>query len=209
MKLNNHNNVKIIGLTGGIATGKSTVSKLIRDKGFPLIDADKTSRVVVEVGKQAYNDIVKRYGNEILNDDNTINRKMLGDIVFNNKEELAALNSIVHPRVKEEILYQIQKYKSLRNVIFIDIPLLIENRSQLNKNGIIFDEIWLVYAREEQQLERLMKRDNLSRIEAEARIKAQLSIEEKVKYATLIIDNTLDKEKLIKIVSKILIELIE
>lgn len=209
MKLNNHNNVRIIGLTGGIATGKSTVSKLIKDKGFPLIDADKASRVVVEVGKRAYKDIVNRYGSKILNNDNTINRKMLGNIVFNNNDELQALNSIVHPRVKEEILDRVQKYKTLSNVIFIDIPLLIENKSQLNKDGIIFDEIWIVYAREEQQLERLMKRDNLSQTEAKARIKAQLSIEEKVKYASLIIDNTLDKDKLIKIVNNILNELIE
>jgi len=198
------NRTKIIGLTGGIGTGKSTVAKLIRDRGFPVIDADLIARKVVNVGESAYIKIVETFGADILNEDKSINRKKLGGIVFSNSELLYTLNKIVHPEIYKRIKEEILKYSKEHNVIFLDVPLLIEEIENIRKSGIILDQIWLVYADYKSQLERVMKRDNIDCENAKRRIKAQLPIEEKIKYADVIIDNTGTMEKLIKDVNKVL-----
>lgn len=205
----NRNSVKIIGLTGGIATGKSTVTKILLNKGCKVIDADKIARDVVEIGKQAYDDIVEKFGKCILNEDLTINRKKLGNIIFKSRKKRELLNKIVHPKVVDEIKRQIQILSGDNNVVFLDIPLLIEELNELSSQGLRVDEIWLVYADEEIQLRRLMERDNLNREEAINRIRSQISIVEKKKYADVIIDNSNGLVELEQCINNLLIKRFE
>lgn len=198
------NKPKIIGLTGGIATGKSTVSKLILNKGFPLIDADVIAREVVRIGEDAYNKIIEEFGKEILQSDKSIDRKKLGDLVFGNKELRLKLNSIVHPEIYKKIREKILLYSKFNDIIFLDIPLLIEGIKDLEKNNIMIDEIWLVYTEPEIQLNRLMKRDKIDRELAIKKINSQMSIKDKLKYAHVIIDNNSNIEELIENVDKAL-----
>lgn len=198
------NNYKIIGITGGIATGKSTVTNILLDYGYKVIDADKVARLVVKKGKPAYYDIVEYFGIDILREDGNINRKKLGDIVFNDENKRDALNCIVHPRIIEDIKRRIKLYWSGEKILFLDIPLLIEELDHFKKSGLSFDEIWLVYTDLDKQLKRLMKRNNLDLDEAKKRVNAQMSIELKKKYATKIIDNNKDMNYLKKQVKELL-----
>ena len=186
---------KIIGLTGGIASGKSTVSNIIKSLGYRVIDADIISREVVEKGKAAYLGVVEHFGQDILDEDGNIDRKKLGNIIFNNPVEREKLNSIVHPYILDSIKDCIKKDKK-STLIFVDIPLLIEVLDSLKIKGIEFDEIWLVYVDEKTQLERLIKRDNITKEEAIKKIRAQMSMDAKIKYATRVINNTGTKEAL-------------
>lgn len=170
---------RLIGLTGSIATGKSTVSNMLMKRGYKVIDADIISRKVVEVGKPAYHDIINAFGVDILLDDKTINRKKLGDIIFNNYANRNILNKIVHPRVFSQLKREILENCSDNQIIFIDIPLLFEVIDQIIGNGIEFEEIWLVYSDLKNQLIRLMKRDKIDKIQAMKRINSQMDIEEK------------------------------
>mgnify|MGYP003883263661 CR=1 FL=1 len=198
----------LIGLTGGIATGKSTVANILLKKGFSLIDADKIAREIVEVDRPAYYRIVDEFGKDILNEDKTINRKALGKIIFSNKEAREKLNSITHPYIFQSIKDKIDQLSKNNSVIFIDIPLLFEQYSSLIQHGISFDEIWLVYVDRDTQLDRLMKRDNITRDEAMRKIESQMDIEEKKKRASKIIDNRGDIDSLEKQLDEILVELI-
>lgn len=198
------NNVRVIGLTGGIGTGKSTVSKIIRDKGFPIIDSDLIAREVVNIGEPAYFKIIEAFGEQILSNDKSIDRKKLGNIVFDDLNSRNILNNIVHPqiynKIKEEILY----YSKTNNLIFVDIPLLIEGLDKLKKAGILFNEIWLVYADQEKQLKRIVERDKTDYENAIKRVKAQIPIDEKIKYSDVIINNTGNMEELINNVNEAL-----
>ncbi|MGM0903410.1 MAG: dephospho-CoA kinase [Bacillota bacterium] len=174
-----------IGLTGGIASGKSTVSKMLTDLGIPVIDADIEARLAVEQGETAYNDIVRYFGEDILDQDGDINREKLGSIVFHDDEKRKALNSFVHPAVRERMLAKVERAKqNSEKAIVLDIPLLIEGNLQY-----MADKILLVYVNEETQLQRLMERNQYSKEEALARIKSQMPIGEKVKHADKVIDN--------------------
>lgn len=201
------NRTKIIGLTGGIATGKSTVSNIIKGLGYLVIDADKIAREIVEIGKPAYKEIVNYFGEDILAENGDINRKKLGNIVFNNDKKREMLNNITHPHIKIDIKKLIDKNGD-KNIIFVDIPLLIEGLDNYAQYGIYFDEIWLVYIGEESQINRLMKRDLINRHEAINRIKAQMPIEEKVEYASKIIDNTGEINYLDKQIKDLIIQVI-
>lgn len=183
------NNCEIIGLTGGIATGKSTVTEFLIEKGYKVIDADKIARKVVEVNYPAYKEIVEEFGVEILNKDLTINRTKLGSIVFNSEEKRKRLNSIVHPRVFQEISNLILNYCESEKIVFLDVPLLIEELDLFKKYNIYIHEIWLVYTDKEKQIERLMQRDNFTYEEAEKRISSQLPMKIKKKCADRIINN--------------------
>ncbi len=198
------NRTKIIGLTGGIGTGKSTVSKIIRDRGFPIIDADLIAREVVEIGETAYSMIIDAFGKQILNMDGSIDRKKLGSIVFNDIDSRLKLNDIVHPQVYKKIKERLLYYSRKNDIIFLDIPLLIEESESFRKSGIIFDEIWVVYADIETQIRRIIERDNTDYESATIRIESQLSIHEKLKYANVIINNTGDMEELVLNVEKAL-----
>lgn len=197
-------NCKSIGLTGGIATGKSTVSNIIREKGYIVIDADKISRGVLDIGKPAYLDVVETFGLKILSEDETINRKKLGRLIFSSTSLRNALNNIVHPYVLQEIKRQFNIYCEGNNVVFLDIPLLVEMHDKIQAFDIKLDEIWLVYADRKSQMERLMKRDNVFESDAMDRINAQLDIELKKEYATRIINNTGDIDLLRKNVDEYL-----
>lgn len=182
------NSTRIIGITGGIATGKSTVSNIVKKLGYKVIDADIIAREVVQKGKPAYEEIVKYFGNTIIDEFGNINRKKLGNIVFVDEKKREKLNCITHPHIMEAIKQSI--YDNINEkIIFLDIPLLIETMDKLKDYDIHLDEIWLVYVDEESQIQRLMARDNISRNEALNRIQAQMPMELKKKYATIVIDN--------------------
>lgn len=177
--------MKIIGLTGGIASGKSTASNILEKFGATIIDADVLSRKVVEKGQITLKEITESFGGDILREDGTLDRKKLGKIVFSDKKKLKKLNSIIHPAIHKlsEELFEIEKAKGIEKVIY-DSPLLIEEHLMDR-----VDEVWLVYVDEKTQLERLIKRDGSSRKEAIDRIGSQLSLEEKKRYADVLINN--------------------
>lgn len=176
----------VIGLTGGIASGKSTVSAMFADIGITVIDADVEARLAVEIGNNAYDDIVRHFGKPILAEDGTINRQKLGSIIFNDEEKRNLLNSIVHPAVRERMSQKRQAAEEANEkAIVMDIPLLFESKL----TGLV-NKIILVYVDEKTQLERLMKRNSYSEAEALSRIKSQMPIKDKVELADAIIDNS-------------------
>lgn len=196
---------RVIGLTGGIATGKSTVSSILKEKDLVVIDADEIARRIMRPGKEAYKDIVDYYGREILRKNGTIDRKKLGNIVFNNSDLLEKLNEITHPRIFREIYKDLKKYiKSGEKLIFIDIPLLFEEYDKILEYKIDFDEIWLVYLDRKTQISRLMKRDNISREDAINKIDLQLDIEYKLEKSDRIIYNNKDINYLKENIEKLL-----
>ncbi|BDG46186.1 dephospho-CoA kinase [Parageobacillus sp. KH3-4] len=174
-----------IGLTGGIASGKSTVTKMIRELGIPVIDADQIARDVVKMGEEAYKQIIQTFGQDILQENGEIDRTKLGAIVFHNEQERKKLNAIIHPVVRRRMLAEKEAYvqKGAQTVV-LDIPLLFE--SELTH---LVDKIIVVYVDDDVQLERLMKRNGFSKEEALARIRAQMPLREKVKKADAVIDN--------------------
>jgi dephospho-CoA kinase len=180
------------GLTGGIATGKSVVMQLLAGKGARIIDFDHLTRYVQEPGRPAWNELVSFFGREIIKDDNTINRRRLGEIVFQNPEKLARLNAIVHPLIFQEWRHRLavlQKENSSA-IVISDIPLLVETGQQKD-----FDLVILVYAPPWQQLARLRARNGYSAEEARQRLASQLPIDLKIPYADIIIDNSSTLEK--------------
>lgn len=177
--------MKIIGLTGGIASGKSTVSDYLKSKNIPIIDCDKESRKVLDKGENGYLKTVEAFGKEILTQNGEIDRKKLASIVFNDKEQIKKLNAIIHPEVIDITLKRIDKYrKNGEDTVIVDAPLLIE--AGMNK---ICDEVWVVYTSPEVQLKRAMERDNATRAQVEERIKNQSSSDEKKKLADRLIQN--------------------
>ena len=175
----------VIGLTGGIASGKSTVSQMFRELSIPVIDADIIAREVVEQGKPAYNKIVEVFGEEILQADGELDRPKLGSIVFHNEEKRLQLNGIVHPAVRKEMNDQKDMYiKEGMQAVVLDIPLLFES-----KLTNLVDQILVVAVAPSTQLERLMKRNGFSEEEAKARIDSQMPLIEKVTLADKIIHN--------------------
>lgn len=179
--------MRIIGLTGGIASGKSTVSNFLREFGAIIIDADLIARKIVEVGKPAFKEIIDEFGVEILANDGSLNRKKLGNIVFNNPKALKRLNSITHYRIIEEIRNEINWHKqySKNSAIIVDAALLVE----LNIHSLV-DELWMVYVPMDIQRARLLSRDSITTEEANKRIDSQLPNEEKLKLSDKVIYNT-------------------
>lgn len=155
----------VIGLTGMIASGKSTVSEFLRQRGIVILDADKISHQVILKGQPAFEEIILYFGADCLGADGQIDRRKLGRIVFSETEKLEVLNRIVHPRVTEEILRQLQQQKG---VVVIDAPLLIQ--AGLDR---LCDEIWNVYAEQTLRIARIMARDHLEEEQALARVHSQ------------------------------------
>ncbi|GAB4075008.1 dephospho-CoA kinase [Barrientosiimonas marina] len=175
----------VIGLTGSIASGKSTVSLMFDDFNIPVIDADKLSREVVRPGETAYEQIVNTFGESVLRDDETLDRKKLGAIVFNDDDKRNQLNNIVHPAVRKKMLEQRDAYvNSGAGSIVLDVPLLFES-----KLTHFVDKTIVVYVDEHVQLNRLMTRDGYSDTEARQRIDAQMPVSEKAEMADAVIDN--------------------
>ncbi len=181
----------IFGLTGGIATGKSTVAQKL-SKHFPIVDADQIAAEVVRPGTAALLDIEKRFGKTYIQPDGTLDRQLLGQRIFSDKGARNALNQIMHPRIQALAK---QRFHRLANqghtIIFYDIPLLFETNSAAQ-----FEAVVVVACTEEQQLERLQIRNKLSRKEALDRIRAQMPLEDKVKRADYVIDNSTTLEEL-------------
>jgi dephospho-CoA kinase len=198
--------MKIIGLTGGIATGKSTVAEMFRNANIPLIDTDVIAKEVLNKGSVGYLEVVDYFTEDILHTDKEINRKKLGRIIFTNSKKLEKLNSIVHPKVKDFVLTEIEKNRQMnKELVIIDVPLLYESGFDS-----LVDEVIVVYVDQELQVQRLMDREQITKEYAMMKIKAQLPLEEKVKKATYVIDNSssiLDtKKQFTKILAEIEVE---
>lgn len=190
----------VVGLTGAIASGKSLVSAEFARLGAFVIDADLIAREIVEPGSPAYNEIVAEFGEEFVGTDGNLDRKALGRLVFSDRERLAALNRITHPRIAEQIESDINKIKQAHPEAFIvvDAALLIENK--LHKR---MDRVVVVYSDEEKCVERMMSRDDLSETEAQERLGAQMPLKEKLAYADYIIGNSGDIEDTTKRVREV------
>lgn len=175
----------VIGLTGGIATGKSTISSILKELGAYIVDADIIARSVVQKGEKAYNEIVQHFGRKILMPNGEINRKKLGHIVFSDSEKLKLLNQITHPEIIGRIKDKVEEYKDIgAKVIVIDAAILIEVGLEW-----YCDSIWLVSVDKETQIRRLMERDKFAYSDALNRINSQYANEKKSQFADVIIDN--------------------
>jgi len=175
----------ILGLTGGIASGKSTVAAMLRERGVTVIDADLIAREVVEVGKPAYKGIVKHFGTSVLDETGALDRAVLGEIIFSDREKRMILNEIVHPEVRKEMRLQATLAQERgERLVFMDIPLLYES-----KLTYMVDRVVVVYVPESVQFTRLMERDEFDEEQASKRLRAQMNIEEKRKIAHYVIDN--------------------
>lgn len=175
----------IIGLTGSIASGKSTVSSMLAELNIPIVDADKIAREVVHPGEEAYSTVVRVFGAEILKSDQTLDRKKLGAIIFADEKKRDQLNNIIHPAIRKKMLEQRDAYvKFGEKCVVLDIPLLFES-----KLTHYIEKIIVVSVDEEVQLERLMSRDKYTQEEAQQRIKSQIPVRDKAKLADAVIDN--------------------
>ncbi|WP_429162772.1 dephospho-CoA kinase [Desulfitispora alkaliphila] len=176
----------IIGLTGGVASGKSTVSELLKQLGAKIIDADKVAREVVLPGTLAYEKIVQEFGESVLSETGQIDRKKLGNIIFSDESKRDKLNKITHPEIEKEIVKRIEFYRnSGADIIVVDAPLLIE-AGMLH----LVEELWVVYVDRDIQMERLIKRDQISKEKAKAIVASQMDIEEKKAHGDVVIDNS-------------------
>ena len=174
----------IIGLTGGILTGKSTVSKMLAEKGAVIIDSDKIGHEAYQPQTRAWREVVDAFGNGILGESGEIDRKRLAEIVFNDREALARLNSIMHPQIQSMVTEKIERLRGEGvDLVVLEAPLLIE----ANWTSIV-DEVWVTVAPEETAIKRLQNRGGLTEEQARARIRSQLSAEERAKHADVIID---------------------
>ncbi len=178
--------MKIIRLTGGIGSGKSVVASFFGEFGAKVIDADRIAHELLKPQSEAWKAIVEHFGNFVLNEDGTINRKRLGNIVFNDPEELQFLNKIMHPAISKRIQELINFYKSTgAPYIVIDAPLVLEAGKGSPDNPIV-----VVICNDELRIQRVMERDSISRDEVVRRIQSQMPQEEKAKLADYIIDNS-------------------
>lgn len=177
--------VLTIGLTGGIASGKSTVAAMFRDLHIPVIDADEIAHRVTAIDGEAYQLIVETFGSDILDSNGAIDRRKLGAIVFHDEQKRKQLNAIVHPLVRKHMLQQKEQYaRKGEKAVVLDIPLLFESNLEH-----LVDRILVVYVDEQIQLRRLCERNGFSFEEAWARIKSQMPLEQKRKKADAVIDN--------------------
>lgn len=175
----------ILGLTGNIGCGKSSLSNILMQNNIDVIDADIISRQIFE-DKELLNLVFENFGQNIKNIDGTLNRKALGNIVFNDDEKLVILNSLTHPKIKQKILDRINQIRNIgKSVVVIDAALLVEG-GYLD----ILDKLIVITCKESIQISRIQKRDNCTKEQAISRINSQMSQQEKIKYADYIIDNS-------------------
>ncbi len=182
---------KVIGLTGGIASGKSTVSELLSVFGFKVVDADKAAREAVKKGSKGLAQVREVFGDEAIDENGEMNRRYMGDLVFNHPEKRLELNAIIHPIGRDIMEEEKQEYLKQGYNVIMDIPLLFENELE---NTV--DEVWVIYTSESIQMDRLMQRNNLSLEDAKARVYSQISIDKKSRMADHVIDNLGDKLEL-------------
>lgn len=192
---------KVIGLTGGIASGKSTVSELLSVFGFKVVDADKAAREAVKKGSKGLAQVREVFGDEAIDENGEMNRRYMGDLVFNHPEKRLELNAIIHPIVRDIMEEEKQEYLKQGYNVIMDIPLLFENELE---NTV--DEVWVVYTSESIQMDRLMQRNNLSLEDAKARVYSQISIDKKSRMADHVVDNLGDKLELKQNLERLLVE---
>ncbi|MGM0301927.1 dephospho-CoA kinase [Enterococcus sp. AZ048] len=179
----------VLGITGGIASGKSTVVTLFKEQGFPVVDGDIVAREVVEPDTEGLQALKKVFGSEIIKENGALDRKRLGTIVFQDEEQRNLLNGTLDSFIRKEITKQTEEAKRVSPLVIVDIPLLYEGKYEA-----MMDQVAVVYVTPEIQLQRLMMRNDFSEKEALERINSQLSLEEKRKRADVIIDNCSSKE---------------
>lgn len=183
---------KIIGITGGIASGKSTVTNFLRQKGFEVVDADALVHQLQKPDGRLYQILVEHFGEKVLLEDGKLNRPLLASLIFSNSEEREWSKETQGQIIREELGSLRDKFSETEELFFMDIPLLFEQ-----DYASWFDETWLVYVRRDTQLDRLMNRDQLSKESAETRLASQWPLEEKKKFATYILDNNGSREQLL------------
>ena len=183
---------KIIGITGGIASGKSTVTNFLRQKGFEVVDADALVHQLQKPGGRLYQILVAHFGEKVLLEDGGLDRPLLASLIFSNSEEREWSKQTQGQIIREELRVLKDKFSETEELFFIDIPLLFEQ-----DYASWFDETWLVYVSRDTQLDRLMNRDQLSKESAETRLASQWPLEEKKKFATYILDNNGSREQLL------------
>ena len=183
---------KIIGITGGIASGKSTVTNFLRQKGFEVVDADALVHQLQKPGGRLYQILVEHFGEKVLLEDGGLDRPLLASLIFSNSEEREWSKETQGQIIREELGSLRDKFSETEELFFMDIPLLFEQ-----DYASWFDETWLVYVRRGTQLDRLMNRDQLSKESAETRLASQWPLEEKKKFATYILDNNGSREQLL------------
>lgn len=181
---------RIIGITGGIASGKSTVTEFLRQQGYQVVDADQVVHELQEPGGRLYQALLSTFGTAILQEDGRLDRPKLGAMIFGNSEVLARSSQLQNEIIREELAHRHDLLAETEDIFFMDLPLLFE----LGYDNW-FDQIWLMDVTEEIQLSRLMARNALSREEAEKRIAAQLSLQEKRKRSDVLIDNNASLEE--------------
>ncbi len=192
--------MRIIGITGGIGSGKSTVSRILSNIGAKIIDADVIARKIITKGNKVFDQVVSFFGKEILDEDGELNRKKLSEIVFKDAEKLKALNNITHKYIAEVIRNKIEREKQEKNfeTIVVDVPIPFDNWFL-----DMVDEVWVVNVDRETRIKRIMDRNGLSRDEAMKRILSQRSETEYLNIADKIIDNNSDIKDLEKQVVKL------
>lgn len=195
-------NKMIIGITGSIGTGKSTVSNYLISKGYNVVDADKISKGAYNIGSNGYKAILEVFGVEILNSNGEVDRKKIKKIVFDNSNMLQRLNMAIHPIIINEIEKEIEILLESQNVVFLDAPLLIE--TELHKN---VDKIIVVACDKNEQINRIIKRDKITADMAISIINSQMSIDEKLKFADYVVYNNSTIENLYSQVDEIILEI--
>ena len=190
---------KIIGITGGIASGKSTVTNFLREKGFQVVDADAVVHQLQKPGGRLFQALVQHFGQEVILENGELNRPLLASLIFSNPEEREWSKQTQGKIIREELAALRDQLAQTEAIFFMDIPLLFEQ-----DYSAWFDETWLVYVNSDVQVERFMKRDHLSMKVAESRLAAQWSLEEKKKLASHILDNNGSRNQLVSQVVKLL-----
>ena len=195
-------NKMIIGITGSIGTGKSTVSNYLISKGYSVVDADKISKGAYNIGSNGYKAILEVFGVEILNSNGEVDRKKIKKIVFDNSNMLQRLNMAIHPIIINEIEKEIEILLESQNVVFLDAPLLIETELHKKVNKII-----VVICDKNEQINRIIKRDKITADMAISIINSQMSIDQKLKFADYIVYNNSTIENLYSQVDEIILEI--
>ena len=190
---------KIIGITGGIASGKSTVTNFLRQKGFEVVDADALVHQLQKPGGRLYQILVEHFGEKVLLEDGELNRPLLASLIFSNSEEREWSKQTQGQIIREELGSLRDKLAQTEDLFFMDIPLLFEQNY-----ASWFDETWLVYVSRDTQLDRLMKRDYLTIEDAQARLASQWPLEEKKRLASHILDNNGSRDQLLSQVASLL-----
>ena len=190
---------KIIGITGGIASGKSTVTEFLRQKGFEVVDADAVVHQLQKSGGRLYQILVEHFGEKVLLEDGGLDRPLLASLIFSNSAEREWSKQTQGQIIREELGFARDKLAQTEDLFFMDIPLLFEQ-----EYASWFDETWLVYVSRDTQLDRLMKRDYLTIEDAQARLASQWPLEEKKRLASHILDNNGSREQLLSQVASLL-----